>query len=812
MTAPASGSAAAPSIGRHQLRLAIAAVLSGAAALHSPLAVAGSGSATATASEGLEEIVVTARKRAENLQDVPVSIDVYSKKDIQNLAIAQFEDYATLTPSISFISAGPGTQTFVMRGVSDGSNPNYSNSASTAFLLDDMQMNYYGSTPDLHLYDIEQIEVLNGPQGTTYGAGAMAGALRFITAKPDPKAFAAGIDFDGGKIDGGQYNNTYEAYINLPIVENRTAVRISAFNAYHGGFIDNVPTTRNWINGTTSTNAAWAGNDYNTQTVYGGRLALKQIFSEAWQATLTYSYQAQHAKGAWDEDTAKYGLRNVARFGPEWKRNYTKTLDFHLDGDVGIADLVYASTYWAEDFHQLNEYSEYMQYVHTNTLDAQGRQAFTCLTDPVSSGGTLGFSGCNVPTLYYDYYSQTDRWSNEVRLQSKSGGRVHWLAGLYWEKTRSIYGDYFHMPGLNTAGAQWNAYTTYYGQTAAPPAPDDWYSYVARTDYLQTTEFGNVTIDLTEQWNIELGTTHFHSDFSNYSFGGNWYAPQSPSTTGGSSNKWDSKVGLNFKPTEHLLLYASVAQGFRDGGVNGGLPANCLQAGAPAKFVPDTVTNFEVGWKTTTFDGKLLWNGAVYYMPWKNLQTSLYDPDICLPSSFNANIGDARVYGTESDVKFKATEHLTLEFSGSYNDSRLLSDNFYNANFTVAPGERLPYVPYFNDTWIGRYDRPLGDLLRGYAQLDIAHKGNMWNDLRAENSNGFPRILQPGYTVMNLRMGLNKADSAWMAELYISNLLNKNAIIYTNTGNFDLRQTVNEPRVFGLRLNYRWGKRGGGEE
>ena len=121
-------------------------------------------------------------------------------------------------PSISFVSAGPGTQTFVMRGVSDGSNPNYANAAATAFLVDDMSMNYYGTTPDLHLYDIERIEVLNGPQGTTFGAGAMSGALRFITNKPDPTAFSAGVDLDGGKVESGSHNGTAEGFINLPLI------------------------------------------------------------------------------------------------------------------------------------------------------------------------------------------------------------------------------------------------------------------------------------------------------------------------------------------------------------------------------------------------------------------------------------------------------------------------------------------------------------------------------------------------------------------------------------------------------------------
>ena len=152
---------------------------------------------------GLQEVVVTARKREENLQDVPVSIDVFTAKDMQNLGITSFDDYAQKVPSISFISVGPGTQLFVMRGVSDGSNPNYANTSATGFFVDDMSMSWIGVQPDLHLYDIERIEVLNGPQGTTFGAGSMAGAIRYITNKPDVNAFSAGVDFDAGQIQGG---------------------------------------------------------------------------------------------------------------------------------------------------------------------------------------------------------------------------------------------------------------------------------------------------------------------------------------------------------------------------------------------------------------------------------------------------------------------------------------------------------------------------------------------------------------------------------------------------------------------------------
>ena len=121
-------------------------------------------------------------------------------------------------------------------------------------------------------------------------------------------------------------------------------------------------------------------------------------------------------------------------------------------------------------------------------------------------------------------------------------------------------------------------------------------------------------------------------------------------------------------------------------------------------------------------------------------------------------------------------------------------------------GERLPFAPYFSWSWNARYEAPLNAQLRGYAQFDMADKGDMWDDLHVQGSTGFPRILQPSYIIMNLRFGLNPAGGHWLAELYVTNLANKNAIVYTNTGNFDLRETVNEPRVYGLRVNYRFGK------
>jgi outer membrane receptor protein involved in Fe transport len=820
-----------------RLSFAIATALYGAAAVHVAPVLAADASAE---SSTLEEVVVTARKRTENLQDVPMSIDVYTAKDLQNLAISQFEDYATMTPSISFISAGPGTQTFVMRGVSDGSNPNYANTATTAFLLDDMSMNYSGTTPDLHLYDIERIEVLNGPQGTTFGASAMAGALRFVTNKPDASAFSAGADLNGGKIDGGTKNGTVEAFMNIPLIPDWTALRFSAYRDYHGGYIDNINTTREWVNGTVSSNAQWAGRNYNVERVTGGRLALGQKIADGWKATLTGSYQKQLTHGAWDENQTiggavgaaasnygqlidgparSFGQKNVDRFGPELKQFYAKTLDFHLEGDVGIGDLVYANTYWAQDDTTVNEYSEYMQYVNTgppNNYTAANRESFTCLSGPVGSAPaspSTPLSGCNVPIQYYNYTDKVYRWSNELRLQSKeNGGWVHWLIGAYWERTRSDQNSYYTIPGLQPAGAAFQYYASYYGVTK-PQRPGEWYEYTSRYDYLQMTEFLNMTFDLTKRLKLEVGTVHFESHFNDIVHGGYFsYAPENVVSQGpGGSEKWDSKVGLNYKATDDLLVYVDAAQGFRDGGVNSGLPAVCSKNGVPTTYKPDTLTNYELGWKSTFLDKHLQWNGAFYLMPWKNYQSLLFDPNVCATSSFDANIGNAKIYGSETDVKWAPNSNLSMDVSLSYNDSRIITDIYYtgggaSGGFNVRPGERLPYVPYFD--WSGnvRYEKPLKDTLHWYAQYDASHKGDMFNNLQASGSNGLPYVLQPGYTIMNVRFGLNNAEQGWTTELYITNLTNKNAVIYTNEGNFDLRQTVNEPRVFGLRLTYRFGK------
>jgi len=812
-TAPPRGLGGA----RSRIGLAVAAALATAAAPRAP--AADMVAAADTAGGGLQEVVVTARKFAENLQDVPLSVDVFTTKDMKNLGISNFEDYATKVPSISFISTGPGSQLFVMRGASDGSNPNYPNTSMTGFFVDDMSLSWGGQQPDLHLYDIERIEVLNGPQGTTFGAGSMSGAIRYITNKPDLHAFSAGVDFNAGQIQSAQQNWTYEAFINFPLIDGVLGLRASAYSDSHGGFINNQFTTRTWVNGSVSDTAQWAHNNYNRENVEGGRLELKAAFGERWSALLTYQFQRQFANGAWDE-TPGLSPRTTQRFGPESNKFEASLLDFHVDGDVGIGDLVFASTYWSLPRRQWNEYSQYeenfgpgptnmpLPFPPANGITKGAQEGFTCASDPFY-GGTP-YTGCLPPLQFYSYDINPARWSNELRLSSKPGGRFHWLAGLYWEKTTDkSYSNTYYMPNLNYQGAAFQYalgyYSAYNSGTATLPA-GQWYGYIERSDYLQTDEFTDISFDLTDKLNLEAGLVHFHSDSKYYTpYAQFAYYNSGPTTSISSSHKVNGKLGANYKITDHVMVYADWGQGFRDGGTNAGSPQSCYNNGVPLNYTPDTLNNYELGLKTTSLGGRLKWNSAVYDMDWKDLQALIYNPAVCPSSSYNINVGNARAYGAETSLDFQVTESWSLQASLAYDDSRVTTGA--TPAYQAYVGERLPFAPYFSWSWNARYEHAFSGALHGYAQFDMAHKGDMWNALNPEDKNlNLPRFLQPSYTIMNLRLGVNPGSERWLAEFYITNLADKNAIVYTNTGNFDVRYTTNEPRVYGLRLSYRWGK------
>lgn len=742
----------------------------------------------------LPEVVVTARKRAENLEDVPQNIDVLSSQDLQDLDVVRIEDFAALSPSVSLTSTGPGGQRLFIRGASDGSDANFghSNISTTAFLIDDLSFGFYGHDPDLHLYDIERIEVLNGPQGTLFGPGALSGAVRIVTKKPDPRALEAGGDIEGATLAGGSNNESYEGFVNIPLIEGTTALRASAYSVHEGGYIENVIATRQWLNGVTSTNAQWAGKNQNTLNLLGGRISVQHAVADAWLLRIAGYYQQQRYSGSWDQDPTNVGARALRQFSPSGGYNYVRLLEVHAEGDVGIADLIYAGGYSSQANRRRYDFSDYAQYSSYSTFI----QATTCVTDPSSGPGN---HGCKVPYMYGEVSNLLQRSSNELRLQSKPRANLQWTIGAYWEKTRNPYSGFEHLPNINLNGAPAQSQL----ESGAVPLAEEFYSNFATGRELQISEFGDATISLSRRWSIEGGIEHFHSTLSDSTdWATYFFQPKTPYFHSASSDKTNFKAGLNYRPGEHALVYFAFAQGFREGGFNYLAPDSYPTL--PHYFKPDTLNNFELGWKSQYFAGQLRWDGAVYYMPWKDYQVNVTVAGP--PFSFNANIGDARIYGIESSLEWQPLPGLHLAATADYNNSKLRTDEFQSPSFIAVPGERLPEAPAVNFNVLGRYEWNLHAPLRLFAQLDVSHKGSMWNDLRIDQ-----RILQPAYTIGNLRLGVSRSDGTWRAEAFVTNLWNSNAVLFANTTGYDTWPGVSNPvvavppRASGLRLTYRWG-------
>ena len=317
-----------------------------------------------TGASVIEEVVVTARKRETNIQDTSMSIQAFTSDDLERLDINRFEDFAEQSPSISYVSAGPGTQLMHIRGVSDGGIPHVfrTNVSTATFYLDEQPLTGRGGgVPDLHLYDIERIEVLRGPEGTYYGASSVSGTVRVITNKPNTEEFDYGADITGGTISDGENIYTGEAFVNIPLSDT-TAIRLVGWYDKANGFVDNVLTTRTYTNGATIDNSQWASEDYNEEEMKGVRASLMSELNDQWTTHISAFTQKMETVGAWDHDPTRYGELQVARFGPESTDLDSQQFSLTLEGDLDIGDLVYAGSYYDREDLTTNDYSDYVEY------------------------------------------------------------------------------------------------------------------------------------------------------------------------------------------------------------------------------------------------------------------------------------------------------------------------------------------------------------------------------------------------------------------------------------------------------------------
>jgi iron complex outermembrane recepter protein len=782
---------------RTPLARAVSAALTGSA-----LAAAISNPAMAQQPPGgLDEIVVTAQKREQNLQDVAVSVQVLGETQLEELNVNGFEDYIEFLPAVSYTSAGPGYGILYMRGISSGGDGVHSGSMpSVGVYLDEQPLTTINQVLNVHIYDIARIETLPGPQGTLFGQGSQAGTLRIITNKPVLEEFQASYDLAANTIEEGDLGYTLEGMVNVPVTE-RAAVRLVGWHDVQGGYIDNVPGTITYAaSGITIDNSEFVEDDFNTVETSGARALLRIDLNDNWTFSPGVMYQQGKAEGIWAHDPEDSGdLELVRFFGDEVDENMIQaagTLEGTILDDL---DFVYAVSSLDRDVDSIYDYTGYAEYIE----ELYAYYDYACYH--YESDGT-----CADPSQFVAGDERFTRLSHEVRLQSSAEERFRWIVGAFYQKQVHDFDLQWVVPDMDPANSVIeNGNTT-------------WQTYQIRTDR-DDAYFGEVTYDITESFSVTAGIRHFNYDNRLYGFNGflghctgstvdGVFIPDEDGTpqypcfetrilddaTQGSGNSY--KASVEWRVNDDALLYATYSEGFRSGGVN-----RARLEDLP-KYKPDWVYNHEVGWKTTWQDGRMRFNGAVYMLDWDDFQYSFLDFSVS-NLTIIGNVGQARTWGTEFDLSWLPTDDLNLTFAVSYNNAEL-REPYWRSDEERASGvpprapkgQEMPFVPEYQATAIGRYQLEFAGW-PGYVQAAASYTGDSWSDLETAI-----RMKQDAYTLLNLSAGIERDN--WSVDLFVNNVTDERAQIDRYDPGYpsliDTRTYTNRPRSFGIRFGQRF--------
>ncbi len=756
----------------------------------------------AMAASALEEVVVTAQKRAENLQDVAVSLQVLGNEQLENLQVKGFDDYILFMPTVSYTSNGPGYGQVYMRGISSGGDGNHSASMpSVGVYLDEQPVTTINQILDVHVYDIERIETLSGPQGTLYGQGSQAGTIRIITNKPVIGERQGGYDIYGTSVSHGDSGFGLDGYINIPINDNM-AVRLVAWYQDDPGWIDNVEGEINYLgSGIVKSNADLVDDDFNHAETAGFRGLLKWVLNDNWTITPGINYQNSDVNGSWQENPEYTGGDyQTSVFFPTWTDENWYQATLTVEGDIGDLNLLYAGAYLDRDVDSSYDYSGYAEY-----LESFG---YCYYYDALGN--------CADPSQYVSGDENFNRNSHEIRLQSSPDGSFRWIAGLFYQRQEHLFDLQWVVPDMNPADSVVEG-----GRTT-------WQTFQRRVDK-DTALFGEAYIDLGAAFSLTLGARYFEYDNSLFGFNGfighctGYYddngdfvedrengVPQYPCFNTGilddvsKGDDWAGKVSLEWKATDDKLFYVTWSEGFRAGGVN-----RARVPGIP-KYQPDFVENYEIGWKTQWADGAVRFNGAAYLVDWNDFQYGFLDFTISNLTIIQ-NVGNAQTKGIEFDLDWAATDNLLLSLAGSYNDAELQENFWRNDQDRIdglppdAPeGTPMPYVPEFQYTFIGRYTFDIADMPL-FAQAAWSYRDGSWNDLEVSNTR---RRYMDSYGVLNLSTGIEKDN--WSLTVYANNVSDERGVInygdpgYDSPSGLDNRTNFIKPRNYGIRWAQRF--------
>ncbi len=779
--------------------------------------------AEATGDIMLEEVTVTARKRAENLQTVPESIQAISAQTIEQAGLRDMGDYVRFIPSLNIVEANPGTAMVVFRGIADAQST-FIAMPSAAVYLDEQSLVLNGQ-PNPRMVDIERVEALSGPQGSLYGASAQAGVLRIVTNKPDPTAFDAYVDVDLSSTKSGDMSYDASGMVNIPLSES-WALRLVGFSAKDGGFIDNVL-------GTTPRfelfeNDGTEEKNFNDVKYSGGRIAARWFINDDWTMTAGIIYQKTKSDGRNEHDPAYAGDLNVVRFRPdqEFDRQDWTQYALTFEGDLGFADFVSATSYFTRDWTYTQDTSVgYASYFGTFCYNPYNTAYSRYCFQPASLAAETYYNGAyyNDPIGYLTNTTKNKKFSQEFRLFHQ-GETIDWVAGFFYEHSKEDWEFTTFTDGYDESLSMAN-----YLAGNIEPIPtrlpgDAWWFSADSTTWKQWAVFGEVVWHITDRWDLTGGARYFDQKMDkSYFVELPRYNPTPDGVSHPNSHEkdWVPKVSLAFNATDNNMFYALYSEGFRPGGTNRGRGDPFF----PQQYDSDKLKNFEIGTKNTLANGRVRLNATYFNMKWNDYQLEVVDPSSRPCGSENAppepncgqpwqkvvaNVGNAKSQGVEVQFDWAATDSFTLGANATWLDAKLTDD--VEIGVLVPAGSRLPLSPKWKGSAYAQYDWDV-DWFGGsstWLRLQWSYTGNMLNQVEplTIDDGPAPQIKQPSYNIGDLRWGLDHGH--WSMQLYINNLTDERAVLFANPYEMDYffgrsRVTVNRPREFGIRWIQRFG-------